>query len=71
MAREKSIFRKMMDMKEGDEPLSLPLTNMRTLKNYRSDLQGLFPGKKWTLDVDTDRMVVNVKLETNGQHSQP
>ena len=57
----------MMDMKEGDEPLAIPLTNMRTLKNYRSDLQGLFPGKRWTLDVDTDRMVVNVSVEVAKQ----
>lgn len=71
MARDKSLFKKMMDMKEGDTPLCVPFTSMRTVKSYRAELQGLFPNKKWTLDVDTDRMVVNVKLETNGQHSQP
>lgn len=57
-------------MKDGDEPLSLPLTNMRTLKNYRSDLQELFPGKRWTLDVDTDRMVVNVSVEVRKVNSK-
>ena len=51
--------------------MCVPFTSMRTVKTYRADLQGLFPGKKWTLDVDTERMVVNVKLESNGQHSQP